>query len=76
MAGSRAKQLLLRRGERAAQLQICAVPVLALLLWEDNLQGLKDELDPAVFFDGQQSDDFRAGGDDDRNQRSGSRFHV
>lgn len=76
MAGSRAKQFLLRQGERATQLQICAVPVLALLLWENNLQGFQDELDPAVFFDGQQSDNFRAGGDDNRNERSGSRFHV
>lgn len=44
-------------------------------LWECNLQRFDNQLHPAVFLDGQQSDDLRASCDNNSNDGSSSGVH-
>lgn len=44
-------------------------------LWEYNLQSFKDQLNPTVFFDRQDCNDFRASSNDDCDNSSGRRVH-
>jgi len=52
--------LVLTADPLATHLWQCLCAALWSALWEDHLQCFKDELDPAVFFDGKQGDDFAA----------------
>ena len=45
-------------------------------LWENYLQSFDNQLDPAVFFDGQDGDDFASGGNQNRNHSSGGGIHM
>lgn len=53
-----------------------ATPCQYSTLWEDYLQCLEDQLNPAVFLDRQQCNNFRASRNDDRNYCSGGGIHV
>ena len=46
-----------------------------LTLWEDNLQGLNNQLNPAVFFNRQKGDDLGASGNQDGNDSGCGGIH-
>lgn len=52
-----------------------AIPRQHSALWEQHLKCLKNELNPPVFFDRQQADNFRPSSDDDGNDSSSGRIH-
>lgn len=53
-----------------------AIPCQHSTLWEDYLQRLENQLNPAVFFDRQQRNNFRASRNDDCDSSSSCRVHA